>query len=146
MKLFHGSYSKTAPVIKVGAYALGSSDNIFDGLFASADIEIASSHGNNAHAYIVEDEKIATSSDLDARFEEVHAFLAEELSIDIEDVTEIADRVMFDNDSDVTDFAEILSPRSNAFDGGQGDLSWELQRLRGRVAAHLGFDAVEMDD
>ncbi|EFN9336274.1 hypothetical protein D3084_24465, partial [Escherichia coli] len=27
-----------------------------------------------------------------------------------------------------------------------GAYSWELQRLRGRVAAYLGFDAIEMND
>ncbi|MFZ4835776.1 hypothetical protein [Rouxiella sp. Mn2063] len=147
MKLFHGSYSNTAPVIKIGAYALGSLDNVFDGLFASPDREVAASHGGNCvYSYVVDDGKIATSSDLDARYEEVYAFLVSELNISADDVAEIADRVMSDDSSDITDFAEILSPRSDAFDGGEGDLSWELQRLRGRVAAHLGYDAVEMDD
>ena len=39
------------------------------------------------------------------------------------------------------EFADILSPRSCT-----GDAEWEMQRLRGRVTAHLGFDAVEMED
>lgn len=145
MKLFHGSYSNIAPVVKVGALEmLGAVNNVFDGIFAGYSEDIAKFHGDNVYVYEIEDGKIASSSDLDERFEEVYAFLRDELSID--DVEEIADRIMWDNDSDCEDFADILTPRSNAFDGGTGDLSWEMQRLRGRVAAHLGFDAVEMDD
>lgn len=51
----------------------------------------------------------AKSRDLDARFQEVYAFLHNEL--DTADVEEIADRVMWDNNSDIEDFADILSPR-----------------------------------
>ncbi len=38
MKLFHGSYSSTAPIIKIGAYAM-TGDNVFDGIFASDDVK-----------------------------------------------------------------------------------------------------------
>ncbi|MEL5762538.1 hypothetical protein J4X20_25570, partial [Escherichia coli] len=92
--------------------------------------------------YHVDDDKIAKSSDLDARFQEVYAFLHNEL--DTADVEEIADRVMWDNNSDIEDFADILSPRLGS--DINGAYSWELQRLRGRVAAYLGFDAIEMND
>lgn len=61
------------------------------------------------HIYHVDDDKIAKSRDLDARFQEVYAFLHNEL--DTADVEEIADRVMWDNNSDIEDFADILSPR-----------------------------------
>ncbi|EJG3159519.1 hypothetical protein ACUAXN_005029, partial [Escherichia coli] len=88
------------------------------------------------------DDKIAKSRDLDARFQEVYAFLHNEL--DTADVEEIADRVMWDNNSDIEDFADILSPRLGS--DISGAYSWELQRLRGRVAACLGFDAIEMND
>lgn len=146
MKLFHGSYSSTAPVMQIGQFTqVNGSENLYDGIFASDSMDSASSHGCGfVYTYEINDEKIASSRDLDNRTEEVYAFLRAELNID--DVAEIADRIMWDNDSDCEDFADILSPRSNAFDGGAGDLSWELQRLRGRVAAHLGFDAVEMED
>ena len=86
--------------------------------------------------------QIAKSRDLDARFQEVYAFLHNEL--DTADVEEIADRVMWDNNSDIEDFADILSPRLGS--DINGAYSWELQRLRGRVAAYLGFDAIEMND
>lgn len=51
---------------------------------------------------------------------------------------------MWDNNSDIEDFADILSPRLG--NDISGAYSWELQRLRGRVAACLGFDAIEMND
>ncbi|HEI3268225.1 TPA: hypothetical protein SI311_004683 [Escherichia coli] len=34
MKLFHGTYEKVAPIIKIGDFAM-SGNNVFDGLFAS---------------------------------------------------------------------------------------------------------------
>ncbi|CAD5550492.1 TPA: hypothetical protein H7W12_003298 [Escherichia coli] len=108
MKLFHGTYEKTAPIIKLGEFTM-SGNNVFDGLFSSPERDIAASHGNAVFIYHVDDDKIAKSCDLDARFQEVYAFLRNEL--DTADVEEIADRVMWDNNSDIEDFADILSPR-----------------------------------
>lgn len=143
MKLFHGSYETTAPEIKIGEFAM-TSDNIFDGIFASANFDVADSHahGGKVFSYEVSEDKIALSSDLDNEFETVCSFLRDTLGTD--NVEEIADRIMWDNDEDIEEFAEILSTRT--LDKDSGSLSWELQRLRGRVAAHLGFDAVEMGD
>ena len=136
MKLFHGSYSNTAPEIKIGAFAM-SGDNVFDGLFASSDSEIAGSHGDFVHAYEVDN--IAESSDLNDRIDEVVTFLAGELDIDAEEAAEIAEAIAEDECDE--SFSHLVSPRSCT-----ENASWEMQRLRGRVAAHLGFDAVEMDD
>lgn len=86
-----------------------SGNNVFDGVFSSPERDIAASHGNPVFIYHVDDDKIAKSRDLDARFQEVYAFLHNEL--DTADVEEIADRVMWDNNSDIEDFADILSPR-----------------------------------
>ncbi|EJM9015025.1 hypothetical protein NO843_004329, partial [Shigella flexneri] len=108
MKLFHGTYEKTVPIIKPGEFVM-SGNNVFDGLFSSPERDIAASHGNPVFIYHVDDDKIAKSRDLDARFQEVYAFLHNEL--DTADVEEIADRVMWDNNSDIEDFADILSPR-----------------------------------
>ncbi|QHQ16266.1 hypothetical protein GMW39_10545 [Pectobacterium parmentieri] len=136
MKLFHGSYSNVAPVIKVGAFAM-SGDNVFDGIFASADFDAADSHGEFVHTYGVEN--IADSSDLNARIDEVIEFLRGEIEADEDAIEDIANAIADDECDD--SFAEHLSPRSAT-----GDAGWEMQRLRGRVAARLGFDAVEMDD
>ena len=97
-----------APIIKIGEFAM-SGNNVFDGLFSSPERDIAASHGNPVFIYHVDDDKIAKSRDLDASFQEVYAFLHNEL--DTADVEEIADRVMWDNNSDIEDFADILSPR-----------------------------------
>lgn len=138
--IYHGSYANEAPVICVGIAAKVSGENVFDGLFGSQIESVAASHGDYVFAYEVE--SIADNSDLDSRYEDVYSFLREELGVN--DVEDIADRLMFDNNSDIDDFAEILSPRLDA--DIPGAYAWEFQRLRGRIAAHLGFDAVEMDD
>lgn len=134
MKLFHGSYENTAPVIKVGAFAM-SGDNVFDGIFACADADVAGSHGNFVHVYNVA--SVADSSDLNARIDEVIEFL--NAHVESDDVESLAYAIADDECDDA--FADSLSPRSCT-----GDAGWEMQRLRGRVAAHLGFDAVEMND
>ncbi|PWC10677.1 hypothetical protein B4923_16290 [Brenneria roseae subsp. americana] len=136
MKLFHGSYSNIAPVIKIGASAM-SGDNVFDGIFASADADISESHGNFVYAYNVEN--VADSSDLNNRIDEVIEFLRSEIDADADVLENIANAIADDECDD--EYAEFLSPRSATEDAG-----WEMQRLRGRAAAHLGFDAVEMDD
>lgn len=136
MKLFHGSFDNVAPVIKVGAYAM-SGDNVFDGIFASADADIAGSHGRFVHCYNVE--KIADNSELNARITDVIEFLRGEIEADDEQLEALAYALADDECDD--EFSDILTPRSCT-----GDAGWEMQRLRGRIAAHLGFDAVEATD
>lgn len=141
MKLFHGSFEKTAPKIKIGEFALGTSDNVFDGLFASDNDHIAESHGHNVFAYEVDENRIADSSVMNEKIEAVIEFLRGELyECDDDDVlSDIANAIADDDCGD--DFEEYISPRSCT-----GDCTWEMQRLRGRAAAALGFDAVEMHD
>ncbi|WOL24261.1 hypothetical protein fHeYen801_051c [Yersinia phage fHe-Yen8-01] len=146
MKLFHGSYSSIAPIIKVGAFALGgSSDNVFDGLFASGSANVASSHGDEIHAYEVDDEKIADNAALNERIEEIIKFLgAEVYACDVDDEIIKALAYALADGEETDEFDEIFYPRSCVIR--RGACSWEMQRLRGRAAAHLGYDAVEMDD
>lgn len=139
MKLFHGSHSSTAPEIKVGAFSM-SGDNIFDGIFASAYDETAASHGDFVHSYEVVN--IAENSDLNDKIDAVVTFLADELSISVEEVSALAEAIADDQCDDC--FSHLLNPRADVEPF--ANASWEMQRLRGRVAAHLGFDAVEMDD
>lgn len=141
MKVFHGSYSITSPVIKIGAFALGGADNVFDGLFASADSEIAGSHGDYVYCYHVEN--IADNEALNDRIEEIMHFLRKEIDADEEQIEALA-YALADDECD-GEFADIITPRCDSADEWAAT-SWEMQRLRGRVAAHLGFDAVEMDD
>ncbi|HDL6770592.1 TPA: hypothetical protein PXJ84_000027 [Yersinia enterocolitica] len=145
MKLFHGSYDNTAPVIKVGAFALGGGDNVFDGLFASSSVNVASSHGDAVHSYEVDDEKIADNASLNERIEEIIKFLGTEVyACDVDDETIKALAYALADGEETDEFDEIFYPRSCVIR--RGACSWEMQRLRGRAAAYLGFDAVEMDD
>lgn len=141
MKLFHGSYSSTAPIIKIGAYAM-TGDNVFDGIFASDDAEVAGSHGSNVYAYTVA--SIADSNTLNERIEEVLSFLGGEVKADYDTLDALASAIADDDCESWEQFESILAPRScaDAF----AAVCWEMQRLRGRVAARLGYDAVEMDD
>lgn len=140
MKLFHGSYENQKPEIKVGALALGVQDNVFDGLFASDSENVAESHGNFVFEFEVE--KVAESSDLDC--EEALIVLAKESLFSDDDLVALLDCVVNDEfDADLDD--SNLLCRSTCGDR-NAEISWEIQRLRGRIAAHLGFDAVECDD
>ncbi|WP_145579766.1 MULTISPECIES: hypothetical protein [Yersinia] len=147
MKLFHGSWDTTAPVIKVGALALGDGDNVFDGLFASTYASVAKAHGDGetVHAYEVDDEKIADNAALNERIEEIIKFLGSEVyACDVDDETIKALAYALADGEETDEFDEIFYPRSCVIR--RGACSWEMQRLRGRAAAYLGFDAVEMDD
>lgn len=115
-------------------------DNVFDGLFASDTADVAGSHGSSVYAYTVE--RVATSADLNDRIEDIIAFLSTEVTADEEEIEALANAIADDECDDA--FESILEPRSSA--GGYAAASWEMQRLRGCVAAYLGFDAVEMDD
>ncbi|HDM8359122.1 TPA: hypothetical protein ACQ31S_001683 [Yersinia enterocolitica] len=145
MKLFHGSYDSTAPVIKVGAFALGGGDNVFDGLFASGNANVAGSHGDVVYVYEVSDEKIANNATLNERIEEIIKFLGTEVyACDVDDETIKALAYALADGEETDEFDEIFYPRSCVIR--RGACSWEMQRLRGRAAAYLGFDAIEMDD
>jgi len=141
MKLYHGSYETQAPGIKIGILAFVSSDNIFDGIFASADIQIAASHASNVYAYDVE--SIADNADLNNKIDDVIAFLATEINGADDHEIEALAYALADDECNAN-FSHLLTPRSCAEH--DGVYSWEMQRLRGRIAAILGYDAVEMND
>lgn len=137
MKLFHGSFSKTAPVITLRSILPNGGDNIFEGLFASEDAGIAESHGDFVYCYAVD--KVADNSDMNSRIEDVIEYLRREVEAEDEELESLANAIADDECDD--EFAHLITPRDAYENHG-----WEMQRLRGRVAAHLGFDAVEMDD
>lgn len=140
MKLFHGSYENQKPEVKIGVAALGSQDNVFDGLFASDSQNVAESHGNFVFEFEVTN--VAESRDLDC--EEALVVLAKETCYEGEDLSLILECVVNDEfDTDLDD--SNLLCRSTCGDR-DAEIGWEIQRLRGRIAAHLGFDAVECED
>ncbi|CNJ00057.1 Uncharacterised protein [Yersinia frederiksenii] len=148
MKLFHGSHDDTAPEIKLGVLGLGgAADNVFEGLFASDYASVAKAHGDGetVYAYEVDEEKIADNASLNERIEEIIKFLGTEVyACDIDDETIKALAYALADDEYTDEFDEILYPRSCVLH--RQACGWEMQRLRGRAAAYLGFDAVEMDD
>ena len=135
--LFHGTYEETAPVIVIGKNALGTADNVFDGLFASSTYAVAASHGRFIFAY--EADSIAANEDLEC--DEAVVIIASELMIDVDVAAEIASAVAYEES--LESYAEYLNPRS---DYDADDFGWEMQRLRGVIARKLGFDAVECTD
>ena len=144
MQLYHGSFEAVAPVVKVGEMAMIAT-NVFDGIFASDNKNIAASHGINVYTYDVEN--IATDADLGGNFEKVVSILRGEVSRYIDDETLEALAEDICNDENTGDYLDVLNPRVMKGDADDdARVSWEMQRLRGRVAAELGYGAVEMED
>ena len=153
MKLYHGSYQKIRPEIKVGEFALGALDNVFDGIFASAYKSEAEAHGNFIHEFEIEDEKIASNQDLDVP-EVVFEVLRKETNIEDDEKIEALYELVIDDINSVKSF-DILEDNGiveddlncrSSIDYSFAVTGWEIQRLRGRVAAALGFKAVECRD
>ena len=96
---------------------------MFGGLFSTAEERAASSHGDVLH--------IITSPRPLADYE---------LNYEIEGAWDVAILLC---DGDEGRAETIMSPACESDDGDEG---WELQRLRGALAAKLGYTSVEMLD
>lgn len=153
MKLYHGSYQEIRPEIKVGEFALKGLDNVFDGLFASDYKSEAEAHGKFIFDFEIEDEKIASSQDLDVP-EVVFEVLKKETNIEDEEKIEVLYELVIDDIDSVKSF-DILEESGieecdlncrSSIDYSFAVTGWEIQRLRGRIAAALGFKAVECRD
>ncbi|PHK54024.1 hypothetical protein CR199_15090, partial [Enterococcus faecium] len=81
---------------------------------------------------------------MNERIEEVIAFLGNEVEADYDTLDALASVIDDGYCESCEQFESILAPRACA--GAFAAICWEKQRLRGRVAARLGYDAVEMDD
>lgn len=121
MDLYHGSQQEISEITKHG---------VFGGVFASGDINAALSHGETLYQ-IVSPRPLTDF----------------ELNYEIEGAWEIA--------LELTDGCEesaeaIMSISCEALDdcdpADAGEQSWEFQRLRGLLAARLGYTSVEMLD
>lgn len=115
--------------------------DVFDGVFGL--------YGPRGHALInLEDSKhisyiprsVADSSDLD--WDKTKASIKEKYSyLEDDQIEKLANLVIEDNNID--DFADEIDflPMLD-----RGEISWELQNLRGKAAVDQGFDAIEMSD
>lgn len=149
MKLYHGSYESEKPVVKAG------SDFVFDGIFAGYSENVAASHGEYVHEYEIADDKIASTYDLDECFDIAKNVLAKETFVEDEDkLAVLFDIAVYGDDESEEEILEKLEeaeisvsdlmPRTDR--DICGAISWEFQRLRGRIAKAAGFEAVEMSD
>lgn len=140
MILYHGTY-ENAP-FEIAPYSPGAID--FGGIFASPSRTVAESHGENVFSIEINEENILSSYHLvyEVEYAETMAALenaiGRELSEDECDMFWAA--VIEEKEVDEDALCEALG-----FDD-YAEASWECQRLRGQVAAQLGFKAVEMQD
>lgn len=133
MLLFHGSCEYTRKLEVLDDFGL------FDGVFCSVDESAALIHGGFVYCIEIDDDRIARSNDLDNEFglSELRD-LTNYDGLDKEDQETLYNAVIYNN-IDWDDLPHIL-------DKDAGDPPWVYQRLRGKVAKSLGFEAVEMVD
>lgn len=122
-------------------------DGYFDGVFTSGNKDTAESHGDVVTAFDVDDEKIASSYDIEdaASYEELVSLIKEKYPNASDDHIEnvlypaiIEDKNVYRMDAD-----EVFEATGR---DDIGEASWDLQNARGYVAQKLGFDAVKMKD
>lgn len=98
-------------------------NGVFGGLFASADERSARSHGDVLH--VIESPRPLTDFALNYEIDGAY-----DVALELADGDEArADAIM-----------------SRACESDDGEDGWEIQRLRGVLAARLGFTSVEMED
>jgi len=127
MILYHCSSKKIIKEIK--------EDGLFWGIFANSEPQ--TSHGKFITEFDILDKDIATSWVLNYMTDyELVEEAFNKISSTLENVT-TKEKILNAALNDDFDLLEIN------FDG---ELSWELQRVRGQIAKNLGFKAVEMND
>ena len=135
MKVFHGTNNKNLAVINDAG--------LFGGLFMSASIDAAESHGDEIYWAELDLAEIAESCDLD-EVEDFHKFFPW-LSQECFEEHEAMLRAIVLDDDGVWGFgsADVLAAFAEE---DVADADWLAQKIRGKVAASLGFKAVEMSD
>lgn len=140
MILYHGTY-EDAP-FEILPYSPGAVD--FGGIFASYNHDVAASHGKHVFEMDVPDELILGS---------YHLIYEIEWEKTLEAFEKIFGRMLSDEESDMLWDAvireddvdeEALCALLDAADFAEA--RWECQRIRGQIARHLGFQAVELED
>jgi hypothetical protein len=142
---YSGTYGD--PVSNIQRGPIGSlMNNVFDGIFALQDASAAKAYGDRVQRFVIKNETIADNTRLDN--EKAKAYLKDYWSNDgltDQEFDALYDAVVFDNelayDGESTELLSKATSRSEP-----GEQSWEMQRVRGQLARHLGFDAVYMND
>lgn len=113
-------------------------EGVFGGIFA-ADREAAESHGGTLHSITLSDSEIIEdlcdiAEDLIARV------IADETRAAGDEIEALAEVVIADGNADEALWGLLYC------DADFAETSWEIQRLRGRIAAAAGYKAVECED
>jgi len=113
-------------------------DEGLGGLFCSPSLEAAKSHGPIVHVFELDDDEVLTNYALNYDIDDDELNMAFEQVCGEDDLwgAVVSDDNVFDSD---------LAPKDFGFDD-MADLSWGCQRYRCRLAAALGYAAVEMSD
>lgn len=140
MRLYHGGR---------GGDNLTVLDNegVYDGVFASSDMDAASSHGDNVYYTDIDEADVLTQRDLSYKIDSDEAEQALRKAYPAYDsLTDAEKEIVWD--SVIEDNANAHWDELTQILGYEdaGEASWEAQRIRGHVAHELGFKAVEMND
>ena len=140
MRLYHGGR---------GGDNLTVLDNegVYDGVFASSDMDAASSHGDNVYYTDIDEADVLTQRDLSYNIDSDKAEQALRRAYPAYDsLTEAEKEIVWDSviEDNANDHWDELTQILGYEDAGEA--SWEAQRIRGHVAHELGFKAVEMND
>lgn len=114
---YHGSPDSLSEIRPTG---------VFGGVFASSDIGVAKSHGSVVHV-----------------IESPHPLTDFTLNYETPSAWDTALAVARGNEDIATRILDAACPQCAEMSGDDG---WELQRLRGVLAARLGYTSVEMHD
>lgn len=136
MILYHGTNDPQALT------AIDPNGGVFGGLFTSSSARSANSHGDALYRFTVPDERILTQSvidELDGTKAMADALKKSGVPKDLSSMVVSAKSAF---DSDIPEDVLMKALRADSI----GEADWELQRLRGKMAKNLGFNAVEMPD
>lgn len=118
IELYHGSNERIETIRDGG---------MFGGLFASPDRSAARAHGDVVHVIEIDESEVARDFALNYGERALEAWA---IAVEIAGSEDRAERAL-----------NAACP-----DGGDGEEGWELQRIRGEIAARMGFKAIEMID
>ena len=138
-RLYHAGSDPT----KGGYFSVVPTGGVFDGMFAS--VGDWGNYGTGAQYFSdIPSDKVLSQHDLDydIDYQEVKSALEKSFRFDESDFDTVWEAVIDDKSHKVDDDDMLRIFNSDSI----GESSWEAQRIRGRVAKALGYQAVEMDD
>lgn len=136
--------SNLSPDKEITAIRKKNGFDVFDGIFAAYGMESDYHSGKYTHRFVVKSEKVARHGDVDLDYNKSIIFLK--------------NKYPYMSDTQIDRLYELTAEDGNLYDSeddnplseeGYEDTAeaiWELQNIRGGMAADQGFDAIEVDD